>query len=72
MTIHTGQSDLYKCRYCPKTYRFSSSIALHKKTAHPEERNNEQVAMTLMVPPPETQSQISNDEETNQPNDNYT
>lgn len=40
MTIHTGQTDLYKCRFCPKTYRFSSTLAVHRKKEHPNEKIN--------------------------------
>lgn len=33
MATHTG-TDLYTCSICNKPYRFSSSLALHRKKEH--------------------------------------
>ena len=37
MTIHTGEKDVYKCSFCPKTFRFHSNMYSHRKMAHPVE-----------------------------------
>ena len=36
MTVHTGRTDLYKCTFCPKTFRAGSNMYGHRKRAHPE------------------------------------
>lgn len=35
--IHSGISDVYRCNYCEKSFRFASSMYAHRKKAHPNE-----------------------------------
>ena len=37
MDLHTGSRNL-KCRYCDKTFIYSSARALHQKTQHPKQQ----------------------------------
>lgn len=37
MTIHTGQRDVHKCEFCPKSFRFKSAKYAHRKKEHPRE-----------------------------------
>lgn len=40
-TTHHGNASLYKCKHCPKEYRYSSGLTRHNRRHHPEvyERN---------------------------------
>lgn len=37
--IHSGISDVYRCNYCEKSFRFASSMYAHRKKAHPSEES---------------------------------
>lgn len=40
MAVHTGE-DLYKCRYCTKTFKSNANMHAHRKKAHFKEWKND-------------------------------
>lgn len=37
MTLHTGESHLYTCTFCTRTFRSSANMYAHRKRSHPKE-----------------------------------
>ncbi len=48
--VHT-HSKPYVCNHCGKTYRQTSTLAMHKRTAHGEELTTDDPATPLLIQP---------------------